>query len=266
MSLPADVSTADCAAAPPAAGTTIRSSAGAQLRTAFLPTWLRSRLTRLKSFQGCHPVIGSYGYMSLTRRSVIKGAGAAGSLLLAGGIPVWSRAEQSGASTAPSDYLRLSSALLGVEAAALEPAPRPGAASLADTFHALCDEAAPDALTALLEEFGQATAGGAAAPDVARRLLEQEGRPRPDGAGSMARLTMLMWLYGVWYGGMETARMPGSAAVLDPAHRIDMVVSVHAYRNAWIWRFAQTSPAGVAAAPGAWSEPPPSLARFLNGA
>ena len=45
-----------------------------------------------------------------------------------------------------------------------------------------------------------------------------------------------------------------------------MVVSVHAYRNAWIWRFAQTSPAGVAGAPGNWSEPPPSLAQFLNEA
>ena len=204
--------------------------------------------------------------MALTRRSVIKGAGAAGSLLLAGGIRVWAKVEQPGLPSAPHDYLRLSSALLGVEAAALEPAPRPGAAPLADTFHALCDEAAPDALAALLAEFGQAAAGGAAAPEIAQRLLEHEGEPRPDGVGAIARLTMLMWLYGVWYGGMETARMPGSADLLAQAHRTDLVVSVHAYRNAWIWRFAQTSPAGVAGAPGAWSEPPPGLARFLNEA
>ena len=202
--------------------------------------------------------------MALTRRSVIKGAGAAGSLLLAGGLPVWARAEQPGVPSAPRDYLRLSSALLGIEA--LEPAPRPDGARLADTFHALCDEAAPDALAALLAEFGQAAARGAAAPAVVQRLLEHEGNPRPDGVGVAARLTMLMWLYGVWYGGMETARLPGSAAFLHPAHRTDMVVSVHAYRNAGIWRFAQTSPAGVAGAPGAWSEPPPDLAAFLRGA
>ena len=202
--------------------------------------------------------------MVLTRRSVIKGAGAAGSLLVAGGIPVWAGAEQPRGRSAPRDYERLSSALLGVDE--LEPAPRPGGARLADTFHALCDEAAPDALAALSAEFRQAAAGGAAAPAVARRLLEHEGNPRPDGVGALARLTMLMWLYGVWYGGMETARMPGSAAFLAPAHRTDMVVSVHAYRNAWIWRFAQTSPAGVAGAPGAWSEPPPSLAQFLHDA
>ena len=203
--------------------------------------------------------------MPLTRRSVIKGAGAAGSLLLAGGIPVWAGAEQPAAPSAPRDYLRLSSALLGVEAAALEPAPRPGVAPLADTFHALCDEAAPDALAVLLTEFGDVAAGGAAAA-VAQRLLEHEGNPRPDGVGALARLTMLMWLYGVWYGGMETARMPDSAVYLAPAHRTDMVVSVHAYRNAWIWRFAQTSPAGVAGAPGNWSEPPPDLAEFLTEA
>ena len=204
--------------------------------------------------------------MTLTRRSIIKRAGAAGSLLLAGELPVWTGAGQPGVPSGPRDYLQLSSALLGVEAAALEPTPRPDVAPLADTFHALCDEAAPDALAALLAEFGQAATGNTAAAEVARRLLETEGSPRPDGVGAVARLTMLMWLYGVWYGGMETARMPGSAAYLAPAHRIDMVVSVHAYRNAWIWRFAQTSPAGVADVPGAWSEPPPDLARFLNQA
>ena len=204
--------------------------------------------------------------MPLTRRSVIRGAGAAGSLLLAGGIPVWAKAEQSPAPSAPRDYLRLSSALLGVESAVMESVPRPGVAPLADTFHALCDEAAPDALAELLAEFGQAAADGSALPEAAQRLLETGGSPRPDGVGAVARLTMLMWLYGVWYGGMETARMPGSAAYLAPAHRIDMVVSVHAYRNAWIWRFAQTSPAGVAGAPGSWSEPPPDLAEFVREA
>ena len=204
--------------------------------------------------------------MTLTRRSVIKSAGAAGSLLLAGGLPVWAGAEQPGMPPAPRDYQRLSSALLGIEAAALEPAPRPGAVPLADTFHALCDEAAPDALAALLAEFREVAADGAATPAAAQRLLEIERSPRPDGVGAVARLTMLMWLYGVWYGGMETARMPDSAAFLAPAHRTDLVVSVHAYRNAWIWRFAQTSPAGVAGAPGAWSEPPPGLAQFLTQA
>lgn len=205
--------------------------------------------------------------MALTRRSVIKGAGAAGSLLLAGGLPLRAEAEQPAAQAAPRGYVRLSAALLGVEAAVLEPAPRPGVPPLADTFHALCAEAAPAALAALLAEHGRAEAGGEAPAAGAQRLLSAGGRPRPDGVGAAARLTMLMWLYGVWYGGLETTRMPGSAAFLDPAHRIDAVVSVHAYRNAWIWRFAQTGPPGFAAgAPGAWAEPPPDLARFLEEA
>ena len=204
--------------------------------------------------------------MALTRRSVIKGAGAAGSLLLAGKLPVWAGAEQPDVPPAPRDYVRLSSALLGVEPTALEPPPRAGVPPLADMYHALCDEAAPAGLAALMAQYGEAAAAGAALPIVAQRLLEAGGSPRPDGVGALARLTMLMWLYGVWYGGMETARMPDSAAFLDPARRTDMVVSVRAYRNAWIWRFAQTSPAGVAGAPGAWSEPPPDLAQFLNEA
>ena len=204
--------------------------------------------------------------MALTRRSVIKGAGAAGSLLLAGGLPIRAEAEQPAAQTAPRDYPRLSATLLGVDATVLEPAPRPGATPLADTFHALCREATPAALAALLNEYDRAAAAATAPSAVAQRLLETGGRPRPDGVGALARLTMLMWLYGVWYGGMETARMPGSAALLDPAHRLDVVVSVRAYRNAWIWRFAQTSPAGVAGAPANWSEPPPDLAEFLHEA
>ena len=86
------------------------------------------------------------------------------------------------------------------------------------------------------------------------------------GVGALARLTMLMWLYGLWYGGTETVRMPASVAVIGPDHRTDRVVSVRAYRNGWIWRFAQARPMGVAGAPGAWAEAPPSLDEFLDGA
>ena len=166
--------------------------------------------------------------MALTRRSVIKGASAAGSLLLAGGLPLWARAEQPATRSAPRDYISLSSALLGVEPTALEPAAPPGTPPLADTFHALCDEAAPAALAALLAEYDRSAVGGAEPPAIAQRLLESEGNPRPDGVGALARLTMLMWLYGVWYGGTEAARMPAAVDVIDPAHRLDLVVSVRA--------------------------------------
>ncbi len=210
--------------------------------------------------------------MQLTRRSVIRGAGAAGSLLLAGGLPLWARGEQPPAAPAPPDYLRLSSALLGVDAVRLEPEPRAGEAPLADIFHALCREAAPDATAALLAAWREAGEGGAAAAHgpagaaAAGRLLAERGRPREDGVGALARLTMLMWLCGAWYGGTETARAPASAAVIGPDHRTDFVVSVRAYQNGWIWRFAQARPMGVAGAPGAWAEAPPSLAEVIDGA
>lgn len=203
--------------------------------------------------------------MALTRRSVIKRAGAAGSLLLAGELPLWAGAEQPPASTAPGDYLRLSSALLGVESTVLDTETRRGGPPLADTFHSLCREAAPAALDALLAAYGRAASGGTEPPAIARQLLSDGGDPRTDAVGALARLTMLMWLYGIWYGGTETARMPASARFIDAAHRTDVVVSVQAYRNAWIWRFAQARPMGVSGEPAAWSEAPPSLERFLSG-
>ena len=204
--------------------------------------------------------------MTLTRRSVIKGAGAAGSLLLAGELPVWAGAEQPPASTAPGDYAGLSSALLGVESTVLDTVTRRDDPPLADTFYSLCREAASPALDALLAAYGQAAAGGAAPAAIAQQLLSDGRGPRPDAVGALARLTMLMWLYGIWYGGTETARMPASAGFIDPARRTDVVVSVQAYRNAWIWRFAQARPMGVSGAPAAWSAAPPSLEEFLAGA
>ncbi len=202
--------------------------------------------------------------MTLSRRSVIKRAGAAGSLLLADGLPLWAKAEQPAGEPAPADYVRLSAALLGVEAARLEPAVRGGEAPLADTFHGLCREAAPAACDALLAAY-RAAADGGAGPAVAELLLSEGGRPRPDAVGALARLTMLMWLYGVWYGGTETTRMPDGAEAVDPDHRTDFVVSVRAYRNGWIWRFAQARAMGVAGAPGAWAEAPPSFDEVLEG-
>ena len=204
--------------------------------------------------------------MTLTRRSIIRGAGAAGSLLVAGGLPLWARGEQPPGEPAPPGYLRLSAALLGIAAARLEPDARAGDVPLADTFHGLCREAAPAATAALLAAWREAAPRGEAAPAAAGRLLADGGRPRTDGVGALARLTMQMWLCGVWYGGTETARMPDSAGAIDPGHRTDFVVSVRAYRNGWLWRFAQARPIGVAGEPGAWSEVPPSLDAFLNGA
>ena len=174
-------------------------------------------------------------------------------------------AQAPGPDAAPPEYVRLSAALLGVAPDALEPAAGPDRRPLADAFHAQCRQAAPAALAALLAAYGRARDRDDPAA-VAQRLLADGGRPRADAAGAGARLTMLMWLYGAWYGGTETARMPASAAFIDPAWRADRVVSAAAYRNAWIWRFARARPKGMAGAPGAWAAPPPDPARFPDGA
>ena len=71
-------------------------------------------------------------------------------------LPMWAGAEQPDAAAgAVATTLQTVVRTAGRRGRpSLEPAPRPGmAASLADTFHALCDEAAPDALAALLAEY-----------------------------------------------------------------------------------------------------------------
>ena len=78
--------------------------------------------------------------MAVTRRSVIKGA--VGSWLLAGSVPVRAEAEQLVPQGAPRDYVRVSSALLGVAPDVMEPPQRPGTPPLADVFHARCSAAA----------------------------------------------------------------------------------------------------------------------------
>ena len=117
--------------------------------------------------------------MTLTRRTVVKSAGAAGSLVLVGGLPVWARGEQPPDEPAPPDYLRLSAALVGADPARLEPEARAGELALADTFHALCREAAPDATAALLAAWREAAPRGngneAAGDAAAGRLLAGGG-------------------------------------------------------------------------------------------
>ena len=134
--------------------------------------------------------------MTLTRRSIIRGAGAAGSLLAAGGLPLWARGEQPPGEPAPPGYLRLSAALLGIEAARLEPEARAGDVPLADTFHELCREAAPAATAALLAAWRETAPRGAAAAwqavwrrraarlrQAARRNWRRPGACLPTGGG-----------------------------------------------------------------------------------
>ena len=154
--------------------------------------------------------------MTITRRSVIQGAGATGSLLLTGDPPLWARGEQPPDEPAPLDYVRLSAALIGVDAWRLEPEARDRDTPLADTFHALSREAAPAATAALLAAWREAAGDAATGPEAAGRLRTGGGRPREDGVGALARLTMLMWLYGAWYGGAEAARALENLVLVQP--------------------------------------------------
>ncbi|KUY50324.1 hypothetical protein WS48_15135 [Burkholderia sp. RF7-non_BP1] len=202
---------------------------------------------------------------AMTRRQFLYGAGALGGLLLAPALPVWARADMPPGRRAPAAFVDLSAALLGIEHSVLDPAVAPDDLALASVFYDLGSRAGPDGLHQLEREYIRWSTSGMHGAVIAHALLTAGvNLPRTDAVGTFARLTMLMWLYGVWYGGTECDRHSGARAhITDPAYQVDGIVSGRAYRAAWIWRVAQAHPPGFSQFSfGSWAEPPPSLADY----
>jgi hypothetical protein len=200
----------------------------------------------------------------LQRRGILKSAGALGTILLAPKLPMWSLAEAKPLRKAPPDYLGASSALLGVPESALDPILKQDDISLADVYYGLAEIAGPDGLGQMLSVYRVFLEQGYSAQEIGQRLLSINGDgalPTPSPAACFSRLTMLQWLFGVWYGGTEVDRMPVSSGyITDPAYRTDFIVSGRAYKSGWIWRIAQSHPMGFSQFNfGSWASVPPSL-------
>jgi hypothetical protein len=198
---------------------------------------------------------------SFPRRSVLKGAGALSSILLAPKLPLWSLAEAKPAASAPTDYVNLSSDLLGIAAATINPSVSEDDVFLADVFYSLGLQAGPGSMQDMLTIYGRLS--GTAAQKAQAMLVAPGGGIRTDPAGIFARLTMMCWLFGVWYGGTEVSRNYIAARYIAAPYQNDFIVSARAYKAAWIWRIAQAHPMGFSQFNfGSWASPPPSLTDY----
>ena len=204
--------------------------------------------------------------MTVSRRSVVKSAGAFGAAFLAPGLPMWALADEKPGITAPSDYLGMSSALLGIDAKALVTPVHQDDISMADTYYTLCNTAAQSATAGTLSFYDSLVAQGKSPAEIATTMLQFDaGVPRTDNVGAVSRLTMLMWLYGLWYGGTEVNTITPSKRFITEAYQVDFVISSRAYKNGWIWRIAQAHPMGFSHFKfGSWSEEPPALSDYTG--
>lgn len=202
---------------------------------------------------------------SIPRRGILKGAGVLGGILLAPKLPMWSLAEAAPSARAPASFTDLSSTLLGIAPTVINPTVKPDDISLSDVYYDLGNIAGAAAMNALIAEYDRLV-GSSNPPSVIARVLltEAGGTLRPDAIGTFARLTMLMWLYGVWYGGTEVSRNPQAPTyITDANYRVDFIVSSRAYKAGWIWRIAQSHPMGFSQFNfGSWASPPPTLADY----
>lgn len=206
--------------------------------------------------------------MNPDRRTVIKSAGALGATLLAPNLPMWARAEEEPSITAPDSFTHASAALLDVAADVLVPELRQDDISLADMYYDLCNRAMPMAVSTMLSDYQTYTTQGHSPQQIADLFLRSSGDPNlpnRSSSGAAARLTMMMWLFGVWYGGYEVQNLGSSADYIGKAYQTDFIVSSRAYKNAWIWRFAQAHPMGFSHFKfGSWAEQPPDLSNYTN--
>ncbi|HTX58597.1 MAG TPA: sugar dehydrogenase complex small subunit [Verrucomicrobiae bacterium] len=146
------------------------------------------------------------------------------------------------------DFVRLSSSLLGIEGGKLVPDPDP--LDVKSQIFGAAQNADASALDALLQT-ARAHRGDAAA--LARAALDES----PPAAARLARSILLAWLLGSWY---DPQHLPGS-----PGASAGTVLSAQAYKEAWVWRIAQTHAMGASDVGfGSWSNAPQALAHFIG--
>ena len=162
------------------------------------------------------------------------------------------------------DFLSASAALTGIDAVNLSPSVKQDSIALEAIYHSLCDTANSAATSAFVDAYVALRDKGLEDQDISQQLLTTKSaespRIRVDEVGCMARLTMQMWLFGVWYGHTEVSRVPQSKEWITGEWAVDMVTSGRAYKNGWIWRIAQSHPMGFSHFNfGSWADLPPGL-------
>ncbi|PCK07428.1 MAG: hypothetical protein COA42_14380 [Alteromonadaceae bacterium] len=206
---------------------------------------------------------------NIGRRTILKG-GAIGTLYMAAGLPVLAVADFPKIEKAPLEFVQISSALLGIDASDLLRQVAPDNHSMADEYYSIIYHGCRSGLNKMIAKYRK----------VSRRLSPQQignlflradsSQPnagiRQDEIGTAARLSMQMWLFGIWYGGTEMNHNPESISAIPKKYQNDFVLSSRAYKEGWIWRFAQSHPMGYSQLKfGHWAEPPPALQSYMPG-
>jgi hypothetical protein len=200
----------------------------------------------------------------IDRRSVLK-SGLFGVLMP--NLPIWptDAVAQTIDPEARANFVALSQALTGIPATALDPVVAPDDASMVESYFDVLNTVNSAAFQALLKRYASDSSAGATDPDIAKKYLGENKATLPtDATGTFSRLTVLLWMFGVYYGGTEIALNPiaSDGAIPAPYNR-DYVVSARAYSEGWIWRIGQTHPMGISRfGYGSWGAPPPSLADY----
>jgi hypothetical protein len=180
---------------------------------------------------------------------------AAGSLLAVEGCTTQKRAAAivgppTGAQM--NDFVALSSALLGIDAAKL--APDPDVGNMKAEVFAAAQQHDAQKLGTLLEIFDANRDGSPSG--IADAVLERSH------TSFFAKAIMLAWLLGSWYDPDDLAQTVAKNSTGPIASR---VISANAYRESWAWKIAQTKPMGTSdQAFGYWSKPPAPLSDFIG--
>jgi hypothetical protein len=152
-------------------------------------------------------------------------------------------------------FVRLSSALCGIDGQKLAPAIDP--INIKQTYFDRASKEAPAAFAQIL----QIAAANPALPPQALADLILTGSGK--NIQFLARSIMLAWYLGSWY---QPADLEKYASPDPPKAPIDFrVISMYAYTKGWAWSIAQAHPMGFSTMTfGYWSDPPPPLSDYIE--
>lgn len=205
----------------------------------------------------------------VSRRNMLKATGVVG--LILPNLPLWpgSAAAQAIDPAARANFVGLSQALTGIPAVSLDPPLASDNASMVDSYFEVLNTVNTLEFQQLLLKYEADSGSGLSDGEIARTYLGIDaGSFTTDATGTFSRLTVLLWLFGVYYGGTEISLNPTAAgSTIPPEYADDYVVSGRAYNNGWAWRIGQTHPMGLSRfGYASWREVPPSLEDYGLGA
>jgi hypothetical protein len=166
--------------------------------------------------------------------------------------PLYAGAPASGNDLA--DFVALSAALTGIDAAKLRPAL--DTHETAQTYLDLASDKGGATFVAMMAAYSANRTKSP--PQIATAVLEQSGAA----VAYLARSVMLLWYLASWY---DPAELPPLRTAPPGTFVPFTIVSSDAYTQGWVWRVGQTHPMGYSEwAFGYWHDAPQPLTEFIG--